>query len=774
LLKALRTKDNSDKSDDEDDSNHEFEGAGGDDGYYVPENIEVFRGEDNDDNIGKLVQAGNEESVQQIITECYDRLSNTKAVLYSSFENVHGVGNADEQVQQIVTDCCNKLARHAFVRVSPQPLCRPFKNEEEFKSFFTEKYELQYDTVTSYVKLKAPFLGRQDLIEYAISHESRWAYLPYDDVKRVKDFNEREKVFFKTYTWKDFGIIEKEDGTKTVWPNATLFKENDDMPWFFYEHVYNGTSRLMQKITNKSYDRYARQAFIKVCERKDSKPFESREQFEGLFKGKYELQRAMLTSYVKLKAPIRRHSDLIAVSQAWKQKFPLVPHGNAYKNMDSKEDLEAKEKVFFDTYSWEDFRFVENKDGSREASPSGTLYEANPHVRNFSHQMESRNCEKRKYVAQVCTGTDTTRYKKFREDQRLAKSSDAEDVYKRVIAFVSKFYNLKWHLDNDGHQTNATLENRSHFTFCNEMAKILRGKCGIANGDDISFMDLGSSYGSLLWIVAQLLPLEFPESRIRCIGYEYASIRHVIGCNASRQMLQADFKRDTQILKNTNVKLEARDLYYTDTFEGNIAFTFDKAFTPDLCIQVIWIFLSSENTRVLISCKASNNTRFGSVDFRFWDIMNQIQGIEDVGQISSLKMKHSSESATTFHVYKKSETFNKETGKENLQQYIRQAFELDKQLQLNRENEVSAGRINLSFSIAFVTNISILYHRNLKRTTRKELIKQSTFKVRSGKYWRISAKHMETTWSPDFRTKKGLRNTPKKMNFLSTTQSMET
>ena len=207
---------------------------------------------------------------------------------------------------------------------------------------------------------------------------------------------------------------------------------------------------------------------------------------------------------------------------------------------------------------------------------------------------------------------------------------------------------------------------------------------------------------------------------IRCIGYEYASIRHVVGCNASKQMLMADFKQDATILKNKNVKLEARDLYCTDKFEGNIAFAFDKAFTPDLCIRVIWIFLSSDNTRVLISCKASNSTRFGSVQFRFKEIMDTIVGMEDVGQIRNLKMKHSSESATTFHVYKKTETFDKETEKKRLEECIRQQFHLNEEFRLERNPTVSGGQNKISFSIVFLTNISILYHRNLKRITTKE------------------------------------------------------
>lgn len=205
------------------------------------------------------------------------------------------------------------------------------------------------------------------------------------------------------------------------------------------------------------------------------------------------------------------------------------------------------------------------------------------------------------------------------------------------------------HVLGDGGQTNATLGKGSARRFLTELHALR-----VFDGQYNEFKDLGSSYGSLLFMFAQIFQELDANTQVKWVGDEYFPTRHVLGCNAVKQMLNNEAEGDHRILKSRNVELRHRDLFHqSDYGTTTIAFAFDKVFVPELLIYILFSLIYSPNVATFITCKPSFSSLWGSYNFRYGTLLKLI-GFEEKGKIEKCKMNGSNEQAGSFYVYQRS------------------------------------------------------------------------------------------------------------------------
>lgn len=166
----------------------------------------------------------------------------------------------------------------------------------------------------------------------------------------------------------------------------------------------------------------------------------------------------------------------------------------------------------------------------------------------------------------------------------------------------------------------------------------------------VKWHDLGCSYGSLAWIVCQIVKQKLPKLDFVARGDELELERFVQGAYYSLIMLRKDFNTTKEYLLSYKCQLRHRNITEQKTIDSEIIFVFDKAFIPSLCLHILLIVIASEEVKYFITCKPSHSTEYGSDCFKYGEIIKACGCFTLLGQVDGCKM-NGGECSGTFSFY---------------------------------------------------------------------------------------------------------------------------
>jgi len=357
-------------------------------------------------------------------------------------------------------------------------------------------------------------------------------------------------------------------------------------------------------------------------------------EFASYFGGKFTLMRKILSSfsvrpYIDPKCSLSNNDQLVM----WEDEIKSHRAYHAPNDMPNSEIA----KAFFDTYNHAHFLL-----GAEDANvfPVG-LY-------TFDSKFDE---EWRKYnFKDSLIGSLSNRFRRERFDGYLKVIDMCKDpIY--IHNFIDKHFKRAWDLQSDGDQTNATLVRGSLIKFSKALVHLLEPNDRI--------VDLGSSYGSLIWIVVSIINAFNGELNISGEGWEYSDKRHKLGCASTCQMLNEVSGMEYKLLAKYDVDLRHNDIFeFKDLGPSNkVAFCFDKVFPADLLLHILLIVIQSKNIRLFISCKehvskGKNKCMLHGSEFKYNEIMDYLKTyFRKKKMLNGYQMRFSSESAGSFAVY---------------------------------------------------------------------------------------------------------------------------
>jgi hypothetical protein len=271
-------------------------------------------------------------------------------------------------------------------------------------------------------------------------------------------------------------------------------------------------------------------------------------------------------------------------------------------------DLEI-EKAFFETYNCSHFVLGDN--GSK-------LFPVGLYTNDSLFDKEWRKYK----FKDALIGHLSNRFRRERFDEYMEKLELCKDPI-RIYNYVDTFFKNAWDLQSDGGQTNATLVRKSVVRFASQVSMYVR------NGDRI--VDLGSSYGSLIWIIVSIL--NTMGKNVSGEGWEYGVERHKLGTSSTLRMLKDTFAimPEHRSLLSFSVDLKWRDIFEWQSIgqSNTIAFCFDKVFPPELLLHILLMIINSKQIRLFISCKeifsrGNHKCKLYSCEFKYADLMQHL------------------------------------------------------------------------------------------------------------------------------------------------------
>ena len=291
---------------------------------------------------------------------------------------------------------------------------------------------------------------------------------------------------------------------------------------------------------------------------------------------------------------------------------------------------------FFTRFTYKDFVFKANPDAlyGNDILPTPTLRIVDKEKWNGFLKMFDALMQRKNESSKTVKSFDPSAMKRCLE-------GNSRKTFQRA---VHSSFKPAWDHQADGDQTNATLQPASIQTLSKAIVAIE------LEGEQQVFLDLGSSYGSLLWQLSD--KLDWGGKPPILFGYEYSLLRHIWGCKCSAAMLAEDGRQDHAIVRHPNVYLRKVDLLQINSLgEGiTIAFQFDKAFVIELCLHTLFCVLSTKSVQLFITCKGKTKNLKGEYDYQA--IVQATECFQRVATIEGLKM-NGGESAQTFYLYKK-------------------------------------------------------------------------------------------------------------------------
>jgi hypothetical protein len=374
-------------------------------------------------------------------------------------------------------------------------------------------------------------------------------------------------------------------------------------------------------------DQWAKHLLMPCCPPPDyALPFESDEVFKSVFDGEHDLMRALLSSYTPMKE-ISNSQVLIQLLGDRHEKYNYVFHGKKFENLDPS-------KPFFEIFNHLHFkiRYDSTVKYGFLVYPT-TLLMTIRQCSIFDDAIDELVSFQKNVINKAKCAWDETRFSRVFEDNL-------------PLTYVLSCFKKTWVLQSDGDPTNATLTGASIKLLVQSLFDL-----GVFSENDI-FLDLGSSYGSLLWAVIQEVTRLNPSCQIQGMGWEISEYRCFLGSHAVLKMIQGHKNADRGRLVNLNVHFFKKDIYqHKGLGNATIAFAFDKVFEPRLVIKIVFECIRSPAIKYFINTKGSWSSLIGPVPFKAHEFIMSTGCFMLVGLVKGCKM--AKESAGNFHVYRK-------------------------------------------------------------------------------------------------------------------------
>ena len=358
----------------------------------------------------------------------------------------------------------------------------------------------------------------------------------------------------------------------------------------------------------------------------DSKPFPSHDDFVNLLEGKRQLM------YECLRTFYFPNKQLISVS---KGMSGYKINAKAYENNATLEDVSQD---FHDRFNFKDFHVYEKWNNSYgfKLCPTRNLkrLDKEGHEQWKKEEKEIISFMKKK----------STEFNTYRQNNSFEKIW-SEPPVKLCSDLIRGKWQKAWNLMADGDlSTNAYITTASIYKLFGNM----KSQNMIQKG--VKILDIGSSYGSLLWYTANYLK----EFKPILVGYEYSLLRHLWGSKCSKELLEEATKYDTCPLHSYQVHLIHQDLLHTNELGRgiDIAFQFDKAFVIELSLHTMFCVMNTESVSYFVTCKANNR-----LTGWYQNIVQATECFKKVLTVKGCKM-NDGESSGDFHVYKKTKTIS--------------------------------------------------------------------------------------------------------------------
>lgn len=358
--------------------------------------------------------------------------------------------------------------------------------------------------------------------------------------------------------------------------------------------------------------------------------------FVSYFRNKHELMQIILSSFsvapfidLKLKmSPVRQLENWLEEIHSHR-----AFHGNI------KMTKAEVEEVFFSTFNWNHFILGQTE---LELHPVG-LYTINEH---FEEDWKKTKIG----VKDKTFGTLSNRFRSDRFYRYLTRLHECREP-RNIHCFIEKYFRDAWKLQSDGDQTNATLVRKSLLDFAEFLSKYLV--------EEDRIIDLGSSYGSLIWIVVATLNTKIKN--VSGEGWEYGEQRHKLGLISTLRMLRdtCEIAPEYRSLLTYDVDLKWRNIMDWKSLgpSNSIAFCFDKAFPTALLLHVLFQIITSTKIRIFISCKeffskGKHRCSLYGCEFKYGDLMRHLERyFVKKETLKNLHMRYNNESAGAFSVF---------------------------------------------------------------------------------------------------------------------------
>jgi hypothetical protein len=338
---------------------------------------------------------------------------------------------------------------------------------------------------------------------------------------------------------------------------------------------------------------------------------------------------ALLSSYIPL-IDVSNSQDIIALLERQRSTYGYVFHGKAIERCDPS-------TAFFEIFNHCHFRIINNSESKYGFTihPTSLVTTMTP-CPKFDEALDYLLQFKKNTINRAICAWDESRL------NRLQSSGSAP------LAFVVSSFHKTWELQSDGDHTNAsTLTKRSIEKFVGHLLDL-----NIMSDGDV-FLDIGCSYGSLIWGIIQAITALRPSCNVQGLGLEYSDYRCYLGSHAVLRMLQHHLQSDKGHLVNLNVHMYKRNIFDCQGFgDTTIAFLFDKVFQPRLFMKYILECIRTPSLKYLINVRGAFPTAVGPVKFLANKILEETGCFVLISQLKGCKM-NDGESAGALSIFKK-------------------------------------------------------------------------------------------------------------------------
>jgi hypothetical protein len=171
-------------------------------------------------------------------------------------------------------------------------------------------------------------------------------------------------------------------------------------------------------------------------------------------------------------------------------------------------------------------------------------------------------------------------------------------------------------------------------------------------------VDCGSSYGSLLLSIINVIKFRDATLHVKAVGLEYATPRVVLGLFCMKQIVKIIRTMDSTPLVNLDCNNKVQDLFHMSRFSDATThvIAFDKAFDGCLCLHIVLLALNSRNVKYFITVKGhfskgKNKCMLGNSSATFdYDALLKAMDFKLVMTLPSLKM-NGAELSGLFRIY---------------------------------------------------------------------------------------------------------------------------
>jgi hypothetical protein len=358
--------------------------------------------------------------------------------------------------------------------------------------------------------------------------------------------------------------------------------------------------------------------------------FNDDEEFIQFFKDRSTLMKRLLASYVVGKPSFNTLNDI--------ETFMDKRHGYHLNSFDSS----CIKDHFFRTFKREHFYIVRSdRDSSVSVMPTFDLY-------TFDENLYNQVKNQIKGIFDMFTNNGViNKLRTHVNESQFRMYSDVNDA-SGVLKLISSVFKFAWDLQADGFQTNAMLTNTSIVTLVDRMLAL-----NIFHQGDV-IVDCGSSYGSLLLSLINIIKLRDPQLHMKAVGLEYAVPRVVLGSFCMKRIIEICRAMDYMPLVNLDFQNKVQDLFHMTSFSDDVThvIAFDKAFGGILCLHNALLVMNSKNVKYFITVKGhfskgKNKCMLGSssASFALDDLLNTM-GFELVSKLPSLLMNGSENSGS--------------------------------------------------------------------------------------------------------------------------------